>query len=77
MAEQQVIKVDRNDLDDQAPHPGFGEGYWVLCCRVEATHPSSAPRPNEVGNDVEEYVMRSLAEDAPVAEPTDVEEGVG
>jgi hypothetical protein len=60
MAEKQVIKVDRNDLDDQALIQDLEKAIG-FCAAELKRHPIERPRPNEVGNDVEEYVMRALA----------------
>lgn len=59
LAEQQVIQIDRSDPAD-LELVGSIEKAIRICAAELKSHPIKRPRPNEVGNDVEAYVMRAL-----------------
>lgn len=59
LAERQVIQIDKNDPKDIALLKKLD---WAIhsCAAELKSNPIKRPRPNEVGNDVEAYVMRAL-----------------
>lgn len=59
MSERQVIQIDKNDAVDQELIHAL-ESAITICASELKSKPIRRPRPNEVGNDVEAYVMRAL-----------------
>jgi hypothetical protein len=59
LAERQVIPIDKSDGNDVELLNRLQETIH-LCAADLTSHPIRRPRPNEVGNDVEQYVMRAL-----------------
>lgn len=59
LAEQQVIQIDKSDPADVELLRRL-ERTIQLCATDLQSNPIRRPRPNEVGNDVEAYVMRAL-----------------
>jgi hypothetical protein len=59
LAEKQVIRVDRSTPADQQLLTRI-EGAIQFCAAELKATPIRRPRPNEVGNDIEPYVMRAL-----------------
>jgi hypothetical protein len=59
LAERQVIPIDRTDAKDVDLLNRLQKAIQ-LCAADLKSHPIRRPRPNEVGNDVEQYVMRAL-----------------
>lgn len=58
MSDQQVIKVDTSLAEDRDLVTKLDEAIR-LCAEELTENPIRRPRPNEVGNDVEAYVMRA------------------
>ena len=59
LSERIVIKINKSDAADVDLLKRLGE--MIQFCAAELkSNPIRRPRPNEVGNDVEAYVMRSL-----------------
>jgi hypothetical protein len=61
LSERTVIKFDRNNPADQRVLEQL-ERAIRICADEVKRKPIRRPRPNEVGNDIEEYVFRSLRE---------------
>lgn len=59
LAEQHVIPIDKNDTADIDLLKRL-ERTIHICAAELKSNPIRRPRPNEVGNDVEAYVMRAL-----------------
>lgn len=59
VAQRQVIQIDKADPDDIELLKRL-ETTIQLCATELKASPIKRPRPNEVGNDVEGYVMRAL-----------------
>ena len=59
LSERQVIQIDRADAADIDLLKKLGESIQFAAAELKA-NPIKRPRPNEVGNDVEAYVMRAL-----------------
>lgn len=59
LAERQVIQIDRADAADVELLDRL-EKAIQFCAAELIAKPIRRPRPNEVGNDVEAYVMRAL-----------------
>ncbi len=59
LAEQQVIQIDKTDPADLDLLKRL-ETTIAFCATELQANPIRRPRPNEVGNDVEAYVMRAL-----------------
>jgi hypothetical protein len=59
ISETEVIRIDRDDPSDIALI-GRLEDAVRMCAEDLKSNPIRRPRPNEVGNDVEAYVMRAL-----------------
>ena len=59
LCERQVIQFDKSDPAD-ADLLNKLQGAIHLCAADLKATPIKRPRPNEVGNDVEGYVMRAL-----------------
>ncbi len=59
LAEQQVIQIDKTDAADIELLRRL-ERTIRFCATEFKSNPIRRPRPNEVGNDVEAYVMRAL-----------------
>lgn len=60
LSDRQVIRMDKSDHADIKLLEKL-EKTIQLCADEIKTNPIRRPRPNEVGNDVEAYVMRALA----------------
>ena len=70
LSEQRVIPIDLEDPQDVAILRQL-EQMITTCAAELKAEPIVRPRPNEVGNDVEAYVMRALiASRLPAARPT-------
>ena len=70
LSEQRVIPIDLEDPQDIAILRQL-EQMITTCAAELKAEPIVRPRPNEVGNDVETYVMRALiASRLPAARPT-------
>lgn len=70
LSEQRVIPIDLADPDDIAIVRQLEQMIATCAAELEA-EPIVRPRPNEVGNDVEAYVMRALiASNLRAARPT-------
>lgn len=61
LSERTVIKFDRDNPSDQQVLKQL-ERAIRLCADEVKGNPIVRPRPNEVGNDIEKYVFRSLRE---------------
>lgn len=59
MSEKKVIQIDRNNSSDKRLIEAI-ESAIIICAADLKLNPIRRPRPNEVGNDVEAYVMRAL-----------------
>ncbi len=59
LAEKQVVRVQRTDTRDARMLEKLGSAIQACAMELRAK-PVLRPRPNEVGNDVEPYVMRAL-----------------
>ena len=76
LAERQVIQIDRSNAADIELLKKLGKA--IQLCAVELkSNPIRRPRPNEVGNDVETYVMRALAQAGLNAERPKSKSGMG
>lgn len=59
LAERQIIHINKADPADSNLLQRLGESI-PLCAGDLQANPIRRPRPNEVGNDIEAYVMRAL-----------------
>ena len=59
LAERQVIQIDKADEADIELLKKLEKTIQFCAAELKA-NPIKRPRPNEVGNDVEAYVMRAL-----------------
>lgn len=59
MSERQVIQINKDDPADQSLIVALEEAIKICAAELKS-NPIRRPRPNEVGNDVEGYVMRAL-----------------
>jgi hypothetical protein len=59
MSEKQVIQIDKNNSADKRLIKAIEEAISICAADLKSS-PIRRPRPNEVGNDVEAYVMRAL-----------------
>src|SRR3954454_336985 len=59
LSDRKIIKFDQTDPDDMRVL-SLLEKAIRLCAKEVKDKPIRRPRPNEVGNDIEEYVMRGL-----------------
>jgi len=59
LAEHQVIQINRSDPADVELIDRMEKAIRICAAELKS-HPIRRPRPNEVGNDVEAYVMRAL-----------------
>ncbi len=61
LAERQVIRINRSEAAD-ADLLAKLERTIQICAAAVKSNPIRRPRPNEVGNDIEPYVMRALVQ---------------
>lgn len=59
LADRQVIQIDKADSADAELLKRLGDTVRICAAELKS-NPIARPRPNEVGNDVEAYVMRAL-----------------
>ena len=59
LAQRQVIQIDKTDVADMDLLKRLQEAIRICAADLKSS-PIRRPRPNEVGNDVEAYVMRAL-----------------
>lgn len=59
LAERAVIKFDRDSSADQNVLQKLEQAIHI-CAEEVNNNPLRRPRPNEIGNDIEEYVFRAL-----------------
>lgn len=59
LSERRVVQIDRSDPADKDLLHCIGQAVRICAAELKST-PIRRPRPNEVGNDVEAYVMRAL-----------------
>ncbi len=76
LAEQQVIQIDKTSAADQALLKKL-EKTIHLCAAELKSDPIKRPRPNEVGNDIEAYVMRALPNAGLIAQRPRSRSGAG
>ena len=76
LAEQQVVRIDKTNSADIELLQKLGKAIQICSAELKAI-PIRRPRPNEVGNDVEPYVMRALAQAGLKAERPKSKTGLG
>lgn len=76
LAERQVIQIDKVDAADLELLKRL-EKTIQFCAAELKSNPIKRPRPNEVGNDVEAYVMRALPQAGLKAERPKSQSGLG
>ncbi|MBA3638649.1 MAG: hypothetical protein H0W53_05100 [Acidobacteria bacterium] len=59
LAERQVLQINKSDPADEDLVLRLEKAILICAAELESK-PVRRPRPNEVGNDVEAYVMRAL-----------------
>lgn len=76
LAERQVIQIDKVDAADLELLKRL-EKTIQFCAAELKSNPIKRPRPNEVGNDVDAYVMRALPQAGLKAERPKSQSGLG
>jgi hypothetical protein len=76
MSEKQVIQIDTSDPADQRLISDLEKAIGICALELKAK-PIRRPRPNEVGNDVESYVMRALPQSGLAASRPTSKAGLG
>ena len=76
LCEASVVPFDRSDADNQAFLTVLTEAVRDACRAVHAT-PIERPRPNEVGNDMEPFMIRALCQHGLSAAPPRTRDGKG
>jgi hypothetical protein len=76
LAERQVIQIDRTDESDSELLIRMKKAIHICAAELK-DDPIRRPRPNEVGNDVEAYVMRALPEAGLKGERPKSQRGLG
>jgi len=76
LADRQVIQIDKADAADLKLLKKL-EKTIQFCAAELNSNPIERPRPNEVGNDVEAYVMRALPQAGLKAERPKSQTGLG
>lgn len=76
LADRQVIQIDKVDTADIELLKRL-EKTIQFCAEELKSNPIKRPRPNEVGNDVEAYVMRALPQAGLKAERPKSQAGLG
>ncbi len=76
LAERQLIRIDKADTADIELLKKL-EKTIQICAADLKSKPIKRPRPNEVGNDVEAYVMRALPQAGLTAERPTSQAGLG
>lgn len=71
-----VEPFDRSDAENRAFLETLAEAMREACRAVQAT-PIERPRPNEVGNDMEPFVIRALCQQGLAAAPPRTRDGKG
>lgn len=76
MSDKQVIQINKDDAFDQGLVDAL-ENAIKICASDLKANPIRRPRPNEVGNDVEAYVMRALSQSGLTASRPTSKSGLG
>ncbi len=76
MSEKQVIQINKDDAADQNLIRALEDAIHICASELRA-NPIKRPRPNEVGNDVEAYVMRALPQSGLTASRPTSKSGLG
>ncbi len=71
-----VVKFDRNSAPNQAIMKNLRSAMRDVCSQLQ-TDPIERPRPNEVGNDLEQHVIDSLANNGLEADRPKTKAGKG